>query len=231
MELRETKKLHYNKYLYKIQVRNALNTIFRTEFQKDGPFSFARQKLDELTESYRRREPLLKTIFRTETSISEDDYLDAKDIYQILKSEKDYKIRVEPWPSFYIYSNDRNLLIKIASKIRNKGTILWEPGPDIANYLINNENIIIIDTPTNFPLRVTLNGNTVPKDFANWLESNRDKSRVGDRSLQSIVEYGYCNGLYFHVRDEKVLSLVTLLIGNCIRRVDKLVYKENIDKY
>ena len=33
------------------------------------------------------------------------------------------------------------------------------------------------------------------------------------------------------VRDEKVLNLVTLLAGHSIRNVEKLVYKDDIDKY
>lgn len=231
LKLCETKKLHYNKYLYKMQIRNTLGAIFRTEFQKEGPLSYARQNLDQLTESYRRGEPLTKKTYRTQTTVPLEDYFDAKDIYTILKSASDYKIRVEPWPSFYIYSNDRSMLISIANKIRNESTALWEPCPENAQFLLSNSNVIIVDTPTPFPIRITLNGNTVNSDFAKWLKSNRDKSRVGDKTLAIISESGYCNGLYFHIRDSKVLSLVTLLIGSNIRRIDKLVYKENIDKY
>ena len=39
------------------------------------------------------------------------------------------------------------------------------------------------------------------------------------------------NGLYIYLRDEKVLSLVTLLAGASIRSVEKLVYRGDIDKY
>lgn len=232
LKLYETKKLHYNKYLYKLQVRNALNTIFRTEFQKEGPLSFARGKLDELTDLYRRGEPLTRVVFRTTKEINVDDYLDAKDIYTILKTENDYKVRVEPWPVLYIYSNDRNMLVKLANKLRSKSSpALWEPSLESAKLLLSQSNTILVDTPTDFPIRVTFNTNKVPSEFAKWLRNNRDKSRIGDVALDNIESSGWCNGLYFHLRDEKVLHLVNLIVGKSIRRIDKLVYKGNIDKY
>lgn len=231
LQLFETKKLHYNKYLYKLQLRNPLNTIFRSELQKNGPFSFTREKLDELTDLYRRGEPLTREVFRTRKEVSIDEYLDAKDIYTILKSSNDYKIRVEPWPVMIIYSNDRDLLIKIANKIRSDNVSFWEPTLETASILVNESNTILIDNPTDFPIRVTFNTNKVPIEFANWLRSNRDKSRIGDIALSSIETGGWCNGLYFHVRDEKILNLINLIVGRSIRRVDKLIYKGNIDKY
>ena len=61
--------------------------------------------------------------------------------------------------------------------------------------------------------------------FSNWLIANSDKSRVGDKTLVSIQQ-GYVSGSYFYVRDEKILIIVQMLIGNTIQRIDKLVYIE-----
>jgi hypothetical protein len=53
---------------------------------------------------------------------------------------------------------------------------------------------------------------------------------MGHIALESLESYGYLNGLYMYIRDDKVLHLITILAGNSIRCVEKLVYKEDIDK-
>ena len=43
-------------------------------------------------------------------------------------------------------------------------------------------------------------------------------------------EYSYIQGQYIYVRDENVIFLLQLMIGDNISRIDKLVCKANIDK-
>lgn len=232
MKLYETKKLHYGKYLYKLVLHNSLNVIFRTEFQKDGHLSYARQQLDKYTEDYRQGIPITRQIYRGIKEVTNEEYIDAKTIYTLLKKAKDYKIRVDPWGTLTIYTNNKKMCMSISNKIYNKRIEFWEPNPENVTALLNVSNIIISDVPTDFPIKVTLGrGRIPPMDFANWLKSNRDKSRVGNKALDIIERGGWCDGLYFYVRDEKVLSLVHLLVGANIRRIDKIVYKGNLDKY
>ena len=40
---------------------------------------------------------------------------------------------------------------------------------------------------------------------------------------------GFTKGLYFYVRDEKILQLLNLFIGK-IQRIDKIVSSDNSDK-
>jgi hypothetical protein len=230
LKLFETCKLHYGKYLYKVVIHNSLNVIFRSEFQKDNMLGHAREKLDVLTEQFRKGAPLMQSVYRTYREVTIDDYLDAKDIYTCFKSIKDYKIRVAPSSSLTIYSNDRDILLTIISKIRNSNIEFWEPGNEAKTLLLNNSNIILISTPTDFPIKVTLGNQKVNSDFANWLKANTDKSKIGSVALDCISKNGWCSGYYFYLRDEKVLSLIMLLVGSNIRRVDKLVYNTNIDK-
>lgn len=229
-KLFETCKLHYGKYLYKLVVHNSLNVIFRSEFQKDNMLGHAREKIDALTEQFRKGAPLMQSIYRTSREVTIDEYLDAKDIYTILKSHSDYKIRVAPSSSLTIYSNDRDLLIKIMDKIRSFRIEFWEPSKDSLPLLLNTSNIIVVDNPTDYPIKVTLGNQKVNSDFANWLKANTDKSKIGPVALDCISKSGWCSGYYFYLRDEKLLSLIMLLVGNNIRRVDKLVYSGNIDK-
>lgn len=229
-KLCETKKMHYGEYLYKLVLSNQLNTIFRTELQKHTKLGFAKEQLNNLQEKYLHGELLEKQIYRTTVVIPNEDYLDAVDIYNILKFADNYKLRIDPWRSLTIYSNDRDLLIKISKKMRVSNKEFWEPDSSTIDLLLNQKNIVIVDKIPQFPLKVTLGSGNVDSNFADWLKNNTDKSRVGNITLSEIEAGSWVNGLYFYVRDEKVLSLVNLIVGHIIRRVDKLVYRPNIDK-
>lgn len=228
-KLYETKKLFFKKYLYKVAITNDLNGIFRTELQKSKDLSYTRNKLDEFASNYRNGEPLVQSVFRTEREIPMEDYLDAKTLYQILKNEpNNYKIRVEHARHLCVYTNDERLLYNIIERLVNIEEV-WEPS--IRKKHLLESDTIIVDSKPEFPIRVMLKDETVAPDFANWLRGNRDKSRIGDKALQSIDDNHHLGGFYFHVRDEKVLSIVHMLIGHAIRGVYNLVYMPpTIDK-
>lgn len=230
LKLHETRKLHYNKYLYKLVLRNPLNAIFRSELQKNGKLSYARQHIDTLTEKYRNNETLTRKAFRTEIELDVDHYLDAKDIYSLLKTSNSYKIRVAPYMTMIVYTNNRDLLVKIINKMRVSAYEFWEPNEEGIEVLKNNKNVVLVKSKPQFPLRIWFNANKITDGFVTWVECNKDKSRIGDKALEWLRTGGDLNGFYMYVRDERVLNLVVMLAGHAIRRVDKLVYNNNIDK-
>jgi hypothetical protein len=106
----------------------------------------------------------------------------------------------------------------------------WEPRSEEIELLKQQENIVIVDTAPQFPLKVWFNTNKVPGGFVDWIEANKDKARIGDRALDYLIKDGHLNGYYMYIRDERVMQLVYMLAGSSIRRIDKLVYNNNIDK-
>lgn len=230
MTLCESNKLFYKKYLYKLTFSNQLNFIFRTELQK-SKLSYARERLDEYTESYRLGDPLLRKVFRTEVRVPEGDYLDAKELYNKLKYEDDFRIRVDPTSTLTIFSNNEKFLKDIAKVLKTKDIKLYGPNPKYIKYLQNKTKVILVDTPPTLPFKVNFNNKRCNgADFGKWIRANKDKAKLGKIALESLENYGYLNGFYMYVRDEKVLNLVTLLVGASIRNIEKLVYKGNIDK-
>jgi len=230
LKLCETRKLFYSEYLYKLVLRNELNVIFRTELQKKEKLSYARNQLDQLTELYRNNQPLFKKQWRTEVSIDISDYLDAMELYTTLKYSNEYKLRIDPGCTVTLFSNSKTFLLTLASKLRTRQIEFWEPNADYIDALRSNAKIIIVDTRPELPLKVWFNSNRIGQDFANWIRGNKDKCKMGHIALESLESYGYLNGLYMYIRDDKVLHLITILAGNSIRCVEKLVYKEDIDK-
>ena len=227
----ESNKLFYSEYLYKLVFRNELSTIFRSELQKKEKLSYARSQLDTLTEQYRQNLPLLKKQFRSEIVIDVNEYFDAMAVYSNLKKSDEYKLRIDPYSTITLFSNNKHFLLELVGKLRTDTTQFWEPNPDFIDILKSKTKIQIIDQPTELPIKVWFNSTRINTDFANWLRANNDKCKIGIIALQSLEDYGYLNGLYIYLRDEKILNLVTLLAGASIRSVEKLVYRGDIDKY
>ena len=227
----ESSKLFYSEYLYKLVFRNELNTIFRNELQKKEKLSYARSQLDSLTEQYRNNYPLYKKTWRTDVPVEITDYFDAMTVYSALKKSNEYKIRIDPYSTITLFSNNKDFLLTIGNKLKTSSVEFYQPNPKHIDILKSKTKIQIIDQPTELPIKVWFNSTRISTDFANWLRANNDKCKIGTVALQSLEDYGYLNGLYIYLRDEKILNLVTLLAGASIRSVEKLVYRGDIDKY
>lgn len=226
----ESAKLFYSEYLYKLVFRNELNVIFRNELQKKEKLSYARSQLDSLTEQYRNNDPLYKKAWRTDVSVDINDYFDAMAVYNTLKKTDEYKIRIDLYSTITLFSNNKDFLLELGNKLKTDSAEFHQPNPDYIDILKSNAKIQIVDVPPKLPIKVWFNSNRINTDFANWLRANNDKCKIGTIALESLENYGYLNGLYIYLRDEKVLNLVTLLAGASIRSVEKLVYKDDIDK-
>lgn len=230
MKLCESRKLFYTEYLYKLVLRNELNNIFRSDLQKKEKLSYARKELDRLTEDYRNNLPMTKRYYRSAVVVDVQDYFDAMLLYTALKSTDEYKLRIDPNSAVTLFSNNKNFLLGLAGTLHTTAIEFWEPNPKHIELLKSNTRVVLIDTPTDLPLKVFFNSKRVPKEFANWIRANGDKCKIGTIALDSLEQFGYLNGLYMYVRDEKILNLITLLAGRSIRSIEKLVYKSNIDK-
>lgn len=231
MNVCNTNKLFYNKFLYKIVLYNSLAGIFRSELQRDRKLSYARFELDRMHQEYENGFPITRQIFRSNKIISTEDFFDAQAIYKILKKSSDHMVRIGIGSDLIIYSNNKNFLMSITKKIRNKSILFYEPDPNIKDFLIKSKDIIITKNKPDFPLRIILGRKNGSSDLAKWLKNNKDKSKVGRKTLQYLEENGWVDGLYFYVRDEKVLQLVYLMCGDNIRKIEKLVWQHEIDKY
>lgn len=214
MKRRETKKLFYDEYPYKLSILNPLGDIFR-----EKNFKNARAELDQLQLQYERNEPLVRGSFRLKTYDLET-FQECKFLYKEFIKRDDYKIRIE-FPNLQLYSIDRDWLINL-SKMVKLPMAFYEPST------ILEKNTILVDKPTSYNYRITLNSNPDP-NLASWIEKNPKLAKAGPVFLEDVAANSYCKGLYFYVRDEKILNLVALMLGKT-SRIDKIVYKQDLDK-
>jgi hypothetical protein len=214
----ETVKLHYGKYLYKLKIYNQLASIFRTEFQRDGKLAYAKNQLQDYNSRMFNGQILRKGKWTT-TIISNDDLQDANHIFTCLRYSKSYLIRCEH-NSLMIYSNNLNFLSKIANGLKGDNVELWKPLKDNEQLLKNNKNILIVDKPVEYKYKITFGRYKAKPELGSWLTINTDKSRAGNTFIKNCIESGYINGQYIFVRDDKVLFLVHMLVGNNITKIE-----------
>lgn len=217
----ETTKLFYDKYVYKLVVRNQLAHIFR-----DKNYAYAKKQLDVLQQNFESGSTSIKWCrgLRQEI-IPVVELQQAQKMFSEFTSFDDMKLRVEN-PRIQIYSNSLSWMNKLKSKLLNCCEF-WEPSTEGVSLL--EANTIISDTIKDFEYKVTL-GKQTNSEFINWVDSNTDKIKIGSVTYNEIKNNGYTKGLYFYVRDEKILNLVNLIIGGSPQRTDKIVYRKKTDK-
>jgi hypothetical protein len=218
----ETHKLFYNQYLYKLVFVNSLANIFR-----EKKLTFARDVLDELQHQFEKGNPLIRSTGYRQYPVESFEFLQCQSLYKELKTTNlDYKIRIEV-PRIQLYANDRDWLEDVSYRCKTASEF-WEPGSNYVEYL--QENIILVNNPTRFQYKITLGDKRVDPGFNTWINKNADKIKIGKKCREAIQLGEYPANFYFYVRDERVLELIRLIIAPSIRRVDKLICKQDIDK-
>ncbi len=226
MKLFETRKLHYNTYLYKLSIRNQLAYIFRTEFQHGG-LQYAQKKLDIINthSNPRSKEIMLPQRYGPFDKIQTTDFWDAITIYRDLKKATDYKIRCE-MGNLIIYSNNRKMLVKLANKLRHSYVEFWEPNPENITILTADQNVILSKKKPKYEYMVTLGNKTGSPTLSKWITANPKLAKMGDKAKDYCASGHYVKGLYFYVRDQKTLMIAQMLVGDNIQRIDKYVFAE-----
>lgn len=225
MKLYESKKLHYNKYLYRLEIPNRFAHIFRTEFQKNGKLAYARSYLDELHNDYDPGQQYITLTSRYNSwqeSVPVEHYFDAIIIYRTLLKAKDFLVRVGN-SSLNVYSNDRKFLVKFGNNLNQKYVSLFEPDPANVPTLLVNENIIITNKPPKYEYKITMGKKRGNPALAKWIEGNPNLAKIGPVALHECYNEGYVKGYYFYVKNKKTLSLIMMIVGDNIQRVDRLV--------
>lgn len=222
----DTTKLFYKKYLYKVVIKNNLSTYFASYHSK----KYTNEKLQGLERDLASNQKLVIQRWRTQTSITESELVDARKIFNSLEMYPDYRIRVEMGYNMTIFTNSVELVDKFKKEIKYSIKGIWQPSNNMTPFLLQNIDTAIVKTKTPYEFRVYFNGRRIDPNFAEWLKNNTDKSKIGEQTLRNIELGCYSSGNYFYIKNEKVLTMIRLIMGHNIQKVERLVYKGDIDK-
>lgn len=226
MKKQYTSKLFYNKYIYKLSVRNEIGSIFRGK-----NLSYAKKKIDEMQRRAESDLPILSPFqfgLRQPRYISLETFVDAAVLYKFIDKNKSLcMLRVEGH-TLDIYSNEKDWLIDLSKQVDAK--VFYEPKDDVhAEFLLANANTVIVDGPVDWPIKVYLDRDVDP-NFANFCRTNKDNIKIGNTALREIETSGYCKGFYFFIKSEKLLMLASIASGNSFGRILKYVSSQKLAK-
>jgi hypothetical protein len=207
----ETKKLFYGTFPYKLVWTSPVAVEFR-----GGNLAKISSLIDNLQLQKRTTGQIHYNRFLLGSVISYDHLKEIQALYTALTYNADYKLRVEI-NDVCIFSHESEWLRTLADNLESV-TQWWEPA---GNNL--QPNTILMKNMHDWQYKITLN-NHVPDTFAPWVENNLEKIRIGNKLLANIREGDtYLNGYHFYVKNDRYLSLVRLVLGKSLRRIDKVI--------
>jgi hypothetical protein len=210
---KQTSKLFFDKYVYKI----SLNTVLASEFRyKNLPRTIAKiQAIASQIEKTKDGKIQLGTYYRK--FVNTNDIFHVSNLCNILKSQSDYGIRVEG-ECLGVYTNDDTVIANIEKlgKIRD----ISKPANDvIKNFLLTTPNSIIAKKYTH-KYRVTVNPlRDASENFHRWAEKIP--------SIKLLRRTYHTEG-YFYAANEKTLGMCKIFLGDKIRRVDEMFLESEI---
>ena len=228
-----SKKLHYNKYLYKVNLFNELGFLFRGDRNKCATekFPFARARITEFKQSIQQGEEIVVGRFRASRVLPKSELADAETILDILCRYEDIKIRVEYFYNLWVYTNDKALVDDLLAEVPNCVSEYWDVDPQAKQFLKGNTNHVLVKTPVEYEYKIYLTNRTKHyPQIADWIRRNPDKIKVGDKTLECLDREWITNN-YFYVKNEKVLLLVKMIGGDSLGRTERLIYEGDVDKY
>lgn len=231
-QYRQTSKLYYGEYLYKIEIWNPLAHIFRTEIQGKGKLKYCREQLDSYLAIIKSGGQVHKTRYRFTMYVEDETVFDAAKLYNYLyKTRIKYKLRVEN-NAVSLYTNSERMLQHFEKEDFSDTVVFHKPSEISKKALLGESKIIVINSPTEYPIRVTFGRKPANQGLLTFIQTNLNKTLTASSHLIDKLSNNvlYIDNNYIHVKNEKTLVLLELVCGYNIAKIEKLVYIENKDK-
>lgn len=207
---KKTKKLFYDKFVYKAAVITPLASSFR-----GGDLSSTRYQLeyerDLMVKNGMDKKILGNSWNRKVVKLEEIE----RDLAAVVLFEgiTPHHIRVES-STLSFYANDESFLDTLEELYGWDCREIWRPETEeIKEFLLNNPKTILRPEYSH-KYKVTVNAINDATAFKEWADKIP--------KLKVMPRNDYRIGGYFYVADQKTLSLCRLFLGDRIRRVDEL---------
>lgn len=223
MQRYQTTNLFYNKYVFKLRLKNDLAAMYR-----GLKFDSIKTKIDEMHREAEAQLPITNPFRMHKKTVSLETFMDNLHIYQcLLEGEGKCIARCEA-NNLDIYTNHIEILEKIMARV--KAIALYEPASDSnLDYLLKNPNTHIVEGPIKWRYKAWMGG-SVDSNFSNFCTANKNNIKIGDKALSSIVKNHYTDGYYFLTTDERYLMLARIALGGKITKIVKFVTEAEMHK-
>lgn len=227
LKISTSKKLFHSAYLYKLQVRTPISSVFYKKKNNKHTFEY----LDKLRNLLSDKG--LVQINRWK-SANVDDINNAESILKkLVETDSDYRVRCESY-SFSIYTNDLNLLQNIGNDLTYTARArIWKPDDKAIDFLLNNKEASVSSKPVEYPYKIYLKSDMNGTNYdalVKWLTNNTEKAKVGKWCLINLQQRHWITGNYFYIKDLKTLTIIEMIAGKIISKVETITHIDDVDK-
>ena len=211
----KTKKLYFAKWPYKI------------EFHVQGATMLRRMSIPKirawcsLSEAERKNDWWFR-------GINADELLRFVNALEPCLTDK-HQLRAE-YQTLNLYTSDKDIISSAEQRCEEWATGVWEPASqEELELMLNNKRKVVCDAlPYNeFKYKVTLKErtpDTVKAQFISWAEGYGDSVKFSNATLQWLQHRKiYCQTPFFYLKDDKLLTMCRLFLGNNIRFVEEYI--------
>lgn len=165
---------------------------------------------------------------------TKDDVENAESILnKLIKTESDFKLRCESY-SLSIYTNDLTLLEKIADGVTYTArAMIWKPEERAIEFLLKNKDMSVSTKPVEFPYRIHLKSDLNRTNYdalVKWIEGNKDKVKIGRWCLTALKSGAWITGNYFYLKDLKTVTIIEMIAGKIINKIEIIKHIDEVDK-
>lgn len=220
LKSKKSRKLFYRKYVYKIDIDLAMAPYFR------GAYNKVNKNLDATRDMINSKIGYSYLYYRNDSNkYKSAEKSNAKKVTDILEKYPfdSFKTRCEH-RTLSIYTNDEDLKNDLVDVMSKKTYVdVYEPDKSALKFLLANADVVVVNSEPDMPYKVTLRNKGDLPSIATFLTSNKDNVRATSTVVNTLKRNWYADNQYFYVRTDAMLSLVTMMFSDSIRRVEKLV--------
>ena len=226
LKTNETKKLFYNKFVYKLNLElGGVAYLKRMSFEDI-------KKMQSFGSSFGRNLNVRDQAIRNKREIIELGFF-----LEACKTKYTFHSRAEG-STLSLYTNDEKFIDKVKKECKDYATELWTPSSPEAELFLksNTRKIICNELPKGkYRYKVHIANAHIPTtarvSFLNWAEKYDDSRLFLPYSTKkSLGESGpgYFYGQYFYTSDDKMLNMSLMFFSDYIQKTEHYVLKTEL---
>lgn len=221
------KKLFHGTYLYKLQVRTPISSVFYKKKNEKNTIDHLFKLQGMLNEKG------IIQLNRWKAATKEDLDTAESILTKLIDTTSEYKLRCESY-SLSIYTNDLPLLENIAKDMPlSARAMIWKPEERSVEFLLNNKDMSVSLKPVAFPYKIYLKSDMHRTNYdalVKWIGDNKEKVKIGKWCLNALKNHAWITGNYFYIKDLKTLTVIEMIAGKIINKVENIKHIDEVDK-
>ena len=157
-------------------------------------------------------------------------------VFDAVKQTKNKKAYIRKEAYFNIFTNDDDFIKKTMSLDRLGESSIYPinilvsvpKSNKIKEYLLNNKDVVITNETPDMEYRIRLKKKFNRENLCFWIENNPNLVHAPKTLMNDLKNKSSLYNRYIYIRDEQSLTLMSVISGDAVRVVERLVDEKTI---